>query len=121
MKQAKNALFILMLQVGNSEAGWFSPNTYADCIKDSGIEDAKTETAARAIRSACIQKHPVTSNERGGVPLSQIRKNNPDLDKYGYSDCDTIKWLAESRGVKIETVIWITGEDLSICGLKKWE
>lgn len=51
-------VILAAFQIGNSDAGWFGPSSYEECILDK-MKDAKNSYAAAAIADACRRKFPL--------------------------------------------------------------
>lgn len=57
MKIIKSIFLILIFPIGNCYAGWFGPSNYEECILEK-MKEAKTNSAAFAIATACRSKFP---------------------------------------------------------------
>lgn len=57
-----SGLFVSALISGVSDAGWFGPSTYHECVLEH-IKDAKGLYASSLVQAACRNKFPYTPEE----------------------------------------------------------
>jgi hypothetical protein len=74
--------------------GWFSSDTYGECLLDEGVKDAKTKAGVRAIKYACKKRHP---EYEWKLNMWKLR-HNAHKSYSKYSDCNFIKAIQDKTG-----------------------
>ena len=111
MKILLTTLILLTMFPTYSHGKWFGSDTYAECLLDEDVKDAKTNQGVRAIERACKIRHPEYDWNRH---LRSLRVGAHE-SYSNYSDCELVKAVKRNGDRSDKVLINLYGINPSTC------